>query len=1299
MEFRILGPVEAVDDGRTVPIASARQRALLALLVLHPNAPLSADRIAEALWGDSPPESGAKAVAFHVSRLRRALARQPGRDEGRSILTTTPAGYLLRTEPDAIDAIVAERLGREGEELLTEHPAEARERLASALGLWHGEALSDLVDEPFARPEIERLTELRLRFLEDRLEADLALGRHAELVGELRDLVAANPYRERMRGQLMLALYRCGRQAEALRASQEGRRILVEELGIDPSPELQALERAILRQDPALLRGQRQPGAPRNPFKGLRPFDEVDAADFFGREALIAQLVERLADVARGDGLLTLVGPSGSGKSSVVRAGLVPAIRRGALPGSQDWRVAIMAPGSRPFAELAAALERAGVRPVTEGDLRRSGGLAGIVVDLPPGERLVVVIDQLEELFWRVGEEAERRDFVRALTQALPAAAGRLVAVATLRADALDRALSIAELAEPVRTGLEVVGRLTRDELERAIARPAEAVGVVLEEGLLPRVVADVEGRPGALPLLQYALTELYDHGEGRRLTCEGYEALGGVTGAVGRRAEAIYHDLGQEGQAVAREVFLRLVAVQEGTVPAARRVARDELRSLDDDRGLLEQVLAAFGRGRLLSFDRDPVTGEPTVEPAHEALLSSWPRVAGWLEGARDDLWMLHRLGEAAAEWADAAGDPGYLLGGSRLALFRDWAAGRTLRLSAQEERYLTASMAEGQRRVEAEVARQAEERRLEQRAARWLRASVGLLAGVTLLAVGFAAFVLVQAEAGREQQAIASSRELAAASVGTLATDPDLGLLLAVEAARATVDRGYVTEEALDALHWAVQASSIAYPRNDAPTAVRNGSDGIRGVYLVPVGELLRAAIAAAPRAISAEECWTYLHRSDCPPPDIGDVVGLDVHGEGGTVPLDRLASSSLEGTRIRIAVELPDGIELSFEDFESETGIAVDVVPLAVDDGTSHGRRDPDAILTPRSGLVLDLARQGRVVDLASFVDTTALRKAIGDTLVDQWATVADGAGGHRRYGAPFLASLEGLVWYRPDAFEAAGHETPGTWTQLEALTARMLADGSAAPWCLGLQDGQVVGGTGADWIEDLVLLGAGPRIYADWSLGRTPFQSERILASFRAFGSIVLADGAVLGGPASALATPPSKAGQTQTTPPPRSRMLHGSSTTPSAWPAGASGVDVFPLPPLDPSNRGLTRGRVYGLAVLTDRPEVRALIDWLLGGSGSREAMRELAPAGMYPLGGLDPTSLPPGPARTAAERLAESLLRGSFYADASDAMPVVVGSWAFPGCVARYFDAAVQWWDDLEKVLFEVDRAWPDAEP
>lgn len=1296
MEFRILGPLEVVEDGRGVLIASARQRALLALLVLHANEPMTADRIADELWGEAPPASGAKAVAFHVARLRRALDGPAGRGDGAGVLETVPAGYVLRAAAEEIDAVVAERLGREGERLLPDDPAGAHDRLDLALGLWRGEPLSDLADEPFARPEIARLGELRLRLLEDRIEADLRLGRQAELVGELRDLVAASPYRERLRGQLMVALYRCGRQAEALRAYQEARTILVEELGIDPGPELQELERAILRHDPALA-GDAGTGRDRNPFKGLRPFDERDAADFFGRETLIRRLVDRLDEVARGDGLLTLVGPSGSGKSSVVRAGLVPAIRSGALAGSEAWRVTVMLPGTRPFDELAAALGRVGAARLRPDDLRRDG-LADVAARLVPEGRLVLVVDQFEELFWKVADETERRCFARTLTQALAAACGRLVVVATLRADALDVALSMPELSEPVRTGLEVVGRLSREELARAITRPAELAGVAVEDGLAARMIADVADRAGALPLLQYALTELYERGDGRRLTCEAYEALGGVMGSVGRRAEQVYDDLVPAAQPLAREVFLRLVAPHQGTAPIARRVHRDELASLDDGHGGLERVLAAFGRARLVSFDRDPVTGEPTVEPAHEALLSHWGRVAGWIEAAREDLWMRQRLDEAEGDWAAAGEDPGYLLAGSRLALFRDWAASTTLRLSAAEQAYLDASNAEELRQTTLEAARRREERRLQARASRWLRASVILSAGVALLAVGFAAFALVQAGVEREQQAVAVSRELAAASVGNLGTDPELSLLLATEALAATADRGFVTEEALDAFHWAFQGTGAAYPAVDAAIAVRPSPFGPRGVYLVPPAELLRAGSAAASRALTEGECRTYLHRSDCLPLDVDAVGRLDVYGRGGIQPLSRLATAGLGGTRVTLAVDLPVGTFFPVSAIEAAFGITLDVVPLADEMSAREGADHADLILTPRSAWMLERARSGTVIDLSAYDIAATVRGAVAAHLAERWTADLDETSPAGLYGAPVLASLDGLVLYRPDAFEAAGYAVPRSWDELDGLVATML-EGDVAPWCLGLRDGGLAAGMGADWVEDLVLLSAGPDAYAGWIAGEVHFKSGQIVDAARRLGVIAFADAAVLGGRESALRTPASIAALPLTSKSPRCWLSYGGSTAFAGWPANAGGLDAFPLPARDVSSRDLSRGRVYGLSMISDRPEVRAVLRHLLTTDAAGELMRSLGPHGLFPLAGVDPSILPAGAARTAAERLSTAVAEGTFHGDATDAMPSVVGSWVFPNVIARYLEAPGAEWDALPDALDEVDAAWPSQWP
>ena len=244
MEFRILGPLEVVEKGRVLTLGGSRQRTLLALLLTRANEIVSKDRLIDDLWGASAPDSAANALQYHVSQLRKALA--PG-----DAIVTHGAGYLLRVEPEELDLLRFERLVGEARQA----PPEAAARLLrQALALWRGPALADLAHEPFAQSEILRLEELRLGALERRIEADLALGRHAEVVGELEALVREHPLRERLRALLMRALYGSGRQADALGVYRETRALLVEELGIDPAPELQELEQAILRQDPALSR-------------------------------------------------------------------------------------------------------------------------------------------------------------------------------------------------------------------------------------------------------------------------------------------------------------------------------------------------------------------------------------------------------------------------------------------------------------------------------------------------------------------------------------------------------------------------------------------------------------------------------------------------------------------------------------------------------------------------------------------------------------------------------------------------------------------------------------------------------------------------------------------------------------------------------------------------------------------------------------------------------------------------------------------------------------------------------------
>jgi DNA-binding SARP family transcriptional activator len=1303
MEFHILGPLEVVADGRTTSIASPRQRALLALLILHANEALPADRIVEELWGDAAPASGTKSVAFHVGRLRDALAPSRHQDGGACALVTVPTGYRLDTDPGSIDAARAERLGREGRALLAGDPAAARERLTAALELWRGEALRDVGDAPFVGPEMRRLEELRLRLREDRIEADLALGRHEELVGELEQLVAAEPLRERLRGQLMLALYRSGRQAEALRTCQDARRVLAEELGIEPSPELAQLERAILRQEASILLGAA--GRPsRDPYKGLRPFDEADAPDFFGREALVARLVARLQEVARDDRLLVVVGPSGCGKSSVVRAGLLPAIRRGELSGSGRWRIATMLPGSRPFEELAVALATIGPTPVDPGALRQPGGLADAIGPLvrEDGGRIVLVIDQLEELFWRVRDEQTRADFVTVLAGGLRDANGRFLVVATLRADALDTALSTPGLAEAVRMGTELVGRLTADELARAITRPAAAVGIELEAGLEQRIIADVVDRPGTLPLLQYTLATLAEHGDGRRMTGASYDAIGGVSGAIAQRAEEVYSGLGPNGQATARQVFLRLVVPGDGHAPSTRRVGRRELRSVVADHLGLEATLDAFGRARLLAFDRDPLSERPTVELAHEALIVRWPRLARWIDEARDDLWMRRRLGDAAGEWAGAGRDPGYLLTDSRLELVRDWADRTGLQLSGLERAFLEASTRDAQGRAEVERARVEHERRLERQSTNRLRALAGLLAAVAILAASFAGFAVYQGALSDEQRAIAVSRELAAAAIGTLETDRDLGLLLAIEAAEATTSRGFVTEEAMSVLHLAVQEARLAYPSTTAPSGLTGGPDGPVGIRLVPLRQLIDLAIGGAPRPLTSAECRTYLHRADCPAQAStgGPDPGLRLLAGGAMVPVERVAAGSLAGTRVVLASDAPVDLAISLGDLTDRSGIVVDLVPL--DEAGLATSSRVDLVVTARSGRILEAARDRAVIDLSTMLGA-ALDDATGLRSIGRWEIDLD-----RRdevtvpgvYGVPLLASVGDLIWYPRDAFIAAGYEVPRTWESLEALTARMIADGRA-PWCLGLDDDGVGGSSGADWVEELLLVDAGPATYLAWSQGRLSFEVDDVVAALRRFGSLALTPGSVLGGPRSALRTPDTVAGLALFADPPRCWLHLASSSARTSWPEVApSGLAAFPVPPVDRHLVDVARGRVFGVALLRDRPEARLVLEQLLGTEASAEASRSYAPVGLYPVSDLRPTDVEPGPARLAAERLVRGLALGTFHPDATDLMPTEVGSRAFPSGVVTYIEWSGEDPDALVRsVLAGIERAWPTGWP
>ena len=1078
MKFRLLGPLEVEGEDGPVPLGGPKQRAALAHLLLRANSLVPAERLIDEVWLDDPPPAVRNVLQTYVPRLRKGLGVE--RLENRS------GGYVLYAKPAEIDIHCFEALVRDARRRTASDPEAAVDLYREAEQLWRGPALGDLSDQPGLRGNIAQLEELRAAAVEDRIVLDLALGHHAALVAELETAAARDPWREAIWAHLMTALYRSGRQVDALAAYRRAREALAD-LGLEPSPRLKRLQRQVLQQDPTLevvglpvrgfrllervgegsfgvvhrafqplverevavkvvrpelandpdfirrfeveaqlvarlehphivplydywrepggaflvmrllrggslkdaladgpldldatlavmgnvgaalasahrrsvvhrdvkpanilfdedryaylsdfgiardvatvraaearrnsntsssyylspeeLRGEppgswsdvyslglvlfemvtgRHPfadaasgdrargsipslgsirpdllpgleevvrratldapedrypdaeafllaltavaeavprpvavpeGPARNPYKGLRPFLEPDAQDFVGREALVERLLTRLGG-APGSRLLALVGASGSGKSSTVRAGLVPAVRRGAVPGSDGWFVADMVPGQDPFGELLAALLRlapaAPPRHLQERIEQDARGLMEAVAwALPEDATLLLVIDQFEELFTLVYDESRRASFLAALRTAATDPGSRVRVVLTLRADLFDRPLAYGDFAELLRAGTELVVPLTVEELERAISLPSRHVGVSVDAGLAAHLVSDVIGRAGALPLLQYTLAELFDRRQDRTLSLTAYRELGGVAGAVAGAAENIHSNLSPSGQIAARQLFLRLVEPQDGGDSTRRRVLRSELHSLTGDGVEMETVIDAFAGRRLLSFDRDEDSRAPQVELAHEALIWAWERLRRWIEGAREDLRIQRQLAAGAHDWQESGRDPSFLMAGARLERLASWRSASDLALTPAELEFLESSLAQRDRLRAAESVRAARERALEHRSVRRLRTLIGVLAAGMLVAAGLTTYAFGQRSEADQERRVATVRELAAAADANLDVDAERSVLLALEAVeRARSAEASVLSEAEEALHRAVLASRI--------------------------------------------------------------------------------------------------------------------------------------------------------------------------------------------------------------------------------------------------------------------------------------------------------------------------------------------------------------------------------------------------------------------------------------------------------------------------------------------------------
>jgi len=372
---------------------------------------------------------------------------------------------------------------------------------------------------------------------------------------------------------------------------------------------------------------------------------------------------------------------------------------------------------------------------------------------------LLLFIDQFEEIFTLSEDNDEREHVLNLLYHAVVDPASRLRVIVTLRADFMDRPLQYVPFGELMRERTEFVLPLTPDEIERAISSPAERVGLHVDSELLAAVVVDVRDEPGALPLLQYAMTELFERRDRDRLSLTAYRESGGVLGALARRAQDVYGGLPPDCANIARQVFLRLITLGEGTDDTRRRVKRSELLSMVNSPDALKAVLDSFGVYRLLTFDRDPETREPTVEIAHEALIREWGQLRQWLETSRADVRLQRQLATAINEWNHATRRKDFLLTGGRLAQFEDWAAQTDLALTTGEREFLDASIADRQRLEAEETARLEREAKLERRSRTVLRILALGSALAAVLAIGLSAFAFYASRTAQSERQIAQN------------------------------------------------------------------------------------------------------------------------------------------------------------------------------------------------------------------------------------------------------------------------------------------------------------------------------------------------------------------------------------------------------------------------------------------------------------------------------------------------------------------------------------------------------------
>ena len=721
MAVRVLGPLDTGNEH----VLSPRERVVLAALIVRAGRTIAPGELAEACWGDDPPRTWTQQVKTSVARIRAGL--------GRAAVVTRGSEYTLGLDPATIDAFEFERLvSRARQHALHDEHDRAIDAYRRAVALWRGDAYVELADWEPAAVEAERLAEIRDSAQEELLEARLAEGEHRGVVADAERLVREAPLREDRWAILAIAQYRAGRQAEALATVRAARGRLADDLGIDVGDRLRELETSMLQQDPTLA-PIRTPHRVSEacPYHGLAAFSPSDADEFFGREADVDALCERV----RAGTLTAVVGASGSGKSSLVLAGLLPRV-------SDGRRVAVVTAGRDAALDLRTRVEHRGAADI-------------------------VVIDQAETVFQL--PEAERDALCAIVADVLDAGSAVIL---TLRSDFLDRATGLIRLGALIGRGVYAIGPLSADGLRQAIEAPAARAGLRLEPGLVELIVRDAGDRRTTLPHVSHALVETWVRREGAALTVAAYESAGGIAGAIAQSAETLYRSLGQDEATACRALLMRLV--QRGPDGASvRRIARLEPLLADTDR---RRVLDRLVSMRLLTVDAD------TVVVAHEAVAEAWPRLDGWLEEDAENARLVASVANAAEVWNADGRREDDLLRGARLRAALEWDDATRPDLTDLEHAFLEASSAREQSEVQALAAHAAREARTNRRL-RWALSGVGVLLAVALVS-GTIALVRGREVAAAAQEALIEA--VTNRALGLVDTDRQVAALMAVAAWR---------------------------------------------------------------------------------------------------------------------------------------------------------------------------------------------------------------------------------------------------------------------------------------------------------------------------------------------------------------------------------------------------------------------------------------------------------------------------------------------------------------------------------